>query len=137
LWQAKKGAAKNKCTSVVGHFDGRGGVPKQYRRHCPMQHVQGYLGSHWTPPSGNYLLRIAPAAARATANKTTKKWTNFAGNFDGHGGAPVQYCVHCPVEKVPGFGRSHWTMTLGEYCTDRCNWSASDGVFLSFFIVNS
>jgi hypothetical protein len=37
--------------------------------HRPMQHVQGYTGSHWTPPSGNYLLRIAFAAARATANK--------------------------------------------------------------------
>jgi hypothetical protein len=35
-----------------------------------MQHVQGYTGSHWTPPSGDYLLRIALAAAR-TANKTT------------------------------------------------------------------
>jgi hypothetical protein len=35
-----------------------------------MQHAQGYPGSHWTPPSGNYLLGIAPAAARATANKT-------------------------------------------------------------------
>ena len=39
-------------------------------RHRPMQHVQGYTGSHWTPPSGNYSLRIALAAARATANKT-------------------------------------------------------------------
>jgi hypothetical protein len=39
-------------------------------RHCPMQHVQGYTGSHWTPPLGNYSLRIALAAARATANKT-------------------------------------------------------------------
>ena len=36
-----------------------------------MQHVQGYTGSHWTPPSGNYSLRIALAAARATANKIT------------------------------------------------------------------
>jgi hypothetical protein len=35
-----------------------------------MQHVQGYTGSHWTPPSGDYSLRIALAAAR-TANKTT------------------------------------------------------------------
>ena len=35
-----------------------------------MQHVQGYNGSHWTPPSGNYSLCIASAAARATANKT-------------------------------------------------------------------
>jgi hypothetical protein len=36
-----------------------------------MQHVQGYTGSHWTPPLGDYSLRIALAAARATANKTT------------------------------------------------------------------
>jgi hypothetical protein len=36
-----------------------------------MQHVQGYTGSHWTPPSGDYSLRIALAAARATANITT------------------------------------------------------------------
>jgi hypothetical protein len=36
-----------------------------------MQHVQGYTGSHWTPPSGDYSLRIALAAARETANKTT------------------------------------------------------------------
>ena len=36
-----------------------------------MQHVQGYTGSHWTPPSGDYSLRIALAATRATANKTT------------------------------------------------------------------
>jgi len=35
-----------------------------------MQHDQGYTGSHWTPPSGDYSLRIASAAARATANKT-------------------------------------------------------------------
>jgi hypothetical protein len=35
-----------------------------------MQHVQGYTGSHRTPPSGNYSLRFALAAARATANKT-------------------------------------------------------------------
>jgi hypothetical protein len=47
-----------------------------------MQHVQGYPGSHWTPPSGNYLLGIALVAARVTANKTTmKKWTNFAGHL--------------------------------------------------------
>ena len=39
-------------------------------RHRLMQHVQGYTGSHWMPPSGDYSLRIASAAARATANKT-------------------------------------------------------------------
>jgi hypothetical protein len=36
-----------------------------------MQHVQGYFGSHWTLALGNYLLRIAPAAARATGKQTT------------------------------------------------------------------
>ena len=36
-----------------------------------MQHVQGYTRSHLTLPSGDSLLRIALAAARATSNKTT------------------------------------------------------------------
>jgi hypothetical protein len=55
-----------------------------------MRHVQGYPGSHWTLPSGNYLLCIAPMAARATANETTtKKMTNFAGHFDGSDDALV------------------------------------------------
>ena len=38
-------------------------------RHRPMQHNQGFTGSHWMPPLGDYWLSIAPAAARATANK--------------------------------------------------------------------
>jgi hypothetical protein len=49
----------------------------------------------------DYLLRITPVAARATANKrATKKRINFAGRFDGRGGAPVQYRAHCPIEEV-------------------------------------
>jgi hypothetical protein len=63
----------NKCTSSASRFNGHGGAPEQYRRHRLTQHVQGYSGSHWTPPLGNYLLCIAPVAARATANKTTTK----------------------------------------------------------------
>jgi hypothetical protein len=61
----------NKCTSSAGCFDGHSGAPEQYRRHLLMRHVQGYSGSHWTPPLGDYLLRIAPAAARATGKQTT------------------------------------------------------------------
>jgi hypothetical protein len=69
------------------------------------------------PPSGNYLLCIAPAAAKATVNKTTlKKCTNFAGHFDGHGGAPVQYRMHHPMEEVQGFSRSHWMPLSGKHC---------------------
>jgi hypothetical protein len=61
----------NECTLFAGHFDGNGGVPEQCRWHRPMRHVQGYSGCHWMPPSGNYLLRITPAAARATGKQTT------------------------------------------------------------------
>jgi hypothetical protein len=38
--------------------------------HHPMQHDQGYIRSNWTPPSGDYMIRIASAATRATINKT-------------------------------------------------------------------
>ena len=61
----------NECTLYAGRFDGHGGAPEQYRRHRLMRHVQGYSGSHWMPASGNYSLRIAPAAARATSKQTT------------------------------------------------------------------
>ena len=105
----------NECTSSVGCFNGHGGAPEQYRWQRLMRHVQGYSRSHWTPPLGNYSLRIASAAARATANETTKKCTKKTGHFDGRGGAPVQYRVHCPIEEVQGFTRSHWTPPLGNY----------------------
>ncbi len=42
-------------------------------QHLPMQHDQGFTGSHWTPPSGDYWRCIAPVAARAKANKTKMK----------------------------------------------------------------
>jgi hypothetical protein len=61
----------SKCTFVAAHFEGLVDAPEQYRKYHPMQHVQGYSGSHWTPPSGDYSLRIAPAAARATGKQTT------------------------------------------------------------------
>jgi hypothetical protein len=86
----------------LGHFKCHGGLPVQYEVHCLMQHVQGYSGSHWMPPSGNYLLHIAPAATRATANKTTTttKKAKKTGHFDGHGGVPVQHRAHCLIEVV-------------------------------------
>ncbi len=108
LQQTKKTTVTNKC------FDGHADALKQYTWHCPMQHVQGYTGSHWMPPLGNYLLRITPAAARVTGKQMTmKKNTYFASCFDGHDNALVCYHVHCPIEEVQGFTRSHWTLQLG------------------------
>ncbi len=104
------------CTVSAGRFDGHGGLPVQYEAHCLMQHVQGYSGSHWTPPLGNYSLCMTPVATRVTANETmTKTCTHFAGHFDGHGGALVQYNVHHPMEKVQSFTRSHRMLPLGKY----------------------
>ena len=71
LQQSKKSMAANKCTSIAGHVNGHGYALEQYGANRPNQHCQGFTGSHWTPPSGNYSLRIDPAAARTTANKTT------------------------------------------------------------------
>jgi hypothetical protein len=59
----------NECASSAGRFDGHGSAPEQYRRHRSMRHVQGYSLSHWMPASGAYLLRIAPASARAIIKK--------------------------------------------------------------------
>jgi hypothetical protein len=93
----------NKCTSVVGHFDGHCGALRQYRWHPPMQHVQGYLRSHWMLPSGDYLLRSAPAATKATGKQITiNKYTYFAGRFDGHGNVPVHEPRTSPDGGGPG-----------------------------------
>jgi hypothetical protein len=105
-----------KCTSVAAHFDGLGDELMLCSMHHLMQHVEGYSGSHWTPPLGDYSLRITPAAAWAKANKTTMKTcTNFAGHFNGCGGALVQYPAHHLMEEVQGFTRSHWMLPLGKY----------------------
>jgi hypothetical protein len=66
-----KSTVTSKCTSVAARFKGLADALEQYRWHRPMRHVQGYFGSHWTPALGNYLLRITPAAARATGKQTT------------------------------------------------------------------
>jgi hypothetical protein len=111
-----KSTMASTCPSIVGRFDGHGGLPVQYKAHRPMQHVQGYSGSHWTPALGNYLLCIAPAAARATGKQTTiNKYTYKAGRFDGHGDAPVHNRMHRPMEEVQSFTRSYWILPLGKY----------------------
>ena len=63
--------ATNECTSVAGHFNGHAEVLKGYIWHRLMQHVQGCSRSHWMLQLGNYSLRFALAATRATANKSS------------------------------------------------------------------
>ncbi len=63
---------------------------------------------HWTLPSGNYSLHIAPAATRVPFKTITmKEYNNFAGHSNGHDNAPVLYLAHHPMKEVQGFTRSH------------------------------
>ena len=75
----------------------------QYGAYHPMQHDQGFTKSHWTPPSGDYLLRIALAAAMATINTTKMQ---HVPNL-----LAVLMAVLCrarrPMEEVCGFHKSH------------------------------
>ena len=71
--QAKKAAATNKCTSVVGHFNGHANKAVRCQVHRPIKHVQGYSRCHWTPPSGKYLPCIALADAMVI-NFGVKNW---------------------------------------------------------------
>jgi hypothetical protein len=122
------------CTSVVSCFDGHGGPPVQYKAHRLMQHVQGYSGSQWTPASGNYLLCIAPATARATGKQTTiNKYTYKAGHFDGHGDAPVCIRTYFPMEEVQGFTRSHWTPPLDKYNVSKHKRDMATTIFFYVF----
>jgi hypothetical protein len=56
-------ADTTKCTSIMGHFDGRDDAPAQSQAHSPIQHVQGYLRSYWMPQLG----KNSPCIARADA----------------------------------------------------------------------
>ena len=50
------------CRRIAGNFDCHGNAAVQSRVHCPIEHIQGFTRSHWMPPSGKCLRRIAPVA---------------------------------------------------------------------------
>ena len=73
----------NECTSFAGRFDFLGHPPLQYWAHRPMEDVLGYIRGHWTPPPGDYLQRIAPAAARVIGFGTHNQgWGGENGTSD-------------------------------------------------------
>jgi hypothetical protein len=43
-----------KCTIITSRFDSRADVPVRYHALHPMEGVQGFDGSHWSPPLGKY-----------------------------------------------------------------------------------
>ena len=66
-------------------------------------HVQSYTGSYWMLSLGGYSLRIAHAAAMATANKTLMK--NVPSLLAILMALAVRwyYHTHCLMEEVHGF----------------------------------
>jgi hypothetical protein len=55
--------SNKKCRQIDGDFDGHGDAVVRRGTHLPIEHIQGFIRSHWIPPSGECLRRIAPAAA--------------------------------------------------------------------------
>jgi hypothetical protein len=137
-YHQKDATMTNKCTLSIGRFDGHDGELEQYRQHCPMRHVQGYSRSHWTPASGDYLLLITPASARATGKQTTiNKYTNKAGCFNGHRNVAVQYRSIAQwrrsMASLEATGCHHQAST----CSNSINQTCQHWVFPMFFIVKS
>jgi hypothetical protein len=61
-----------------------------------------------------------------------QKYT-FAGCFDGHGNAMVQWSAHQPIEQVHGFTQSHW-IPLSDKYSHRI--APADAMIISFGIKN-
>ena len=52
-----------KCRQIAGDFDCHADAAVRRGADRPMEHIQGFTRSHWMPPSGECLRRIAPTAA--------------------------------------------------------------------------
>jgi len=67
------------------NFDGHGIAAVRRGAHRPMKHIQGFTRSHWMPPSGKCLRRIAPAAVMVNefveTTQNTKKTQLLASNY--------------------------------------------------------
>ena len=51
-----------KCRRIAGNFDCHADAAVRRGAHLPIEHVQGITWSHWMPPLGEFLRRVASAA---------------------------------------------------------------------------
>ena len=68
--------SNKKCRQIDGDFDGHGDAAVRRGTHRPIEHIQGFIRSHWMPSSGECLRRIAPAAAMVKEFKKNTQNTN-------------------------------------------------------------
>jgi hypothetical protein len=66
----------NKLTAIDGNFNCHDNAAVQRGAHCPIEHVQGFTGSHWMPPLVKCSHRIAPAATMVNEFVETTQNTN-------------------------------------------------------------
>jgi hypothetical protein len=62
-----------KYASNAGDFDGHVDTVVQCKVHRPMEHIRGFMQSHYMPPLNECLRRIAPVAAMVDDFKQNKK----------------------------------------------------------------
>jgi len=78
-----------KCRRIAGDFDCHTDAAVRRGAQLPIEHIQGFTRSHWMPPLGECLHRIAPAAVMVdefvetilNSNKTQLLASNY-GTFD-------------------------------------------------------
>ena len=74
-----------KCRQISGNFDCYADAAVQCGAHRPLEHVEGFIWSHWMPPLGKCLRRIAPVAAAveefAETTQNTNKTQLIASNY--------------------------------------------------------
>ena len=74
-WQQQIGN-NTKCRRIPGDFYCHADAAVRYGAHRPIEHNPGITRSHWMPPSGKCLSRIAPAAAMVNKFVETTLITN-------------------------------------------------------------
>jgi hypothetical protein len=74
-----------KCRESAGDFDHHEDAAVQCKAHCPMEHIPGFIRSHWMLPLGKCLCRIAPAATMVNKyvenTQNTNKKQFLASNY--------------------------------------------------------
>ena len=76
MWVATMNRQGQKCRRIAGDFDCHADAAVRRGVHLPIEHIQGFTWSHWMPPSGECLCRIAPAAAMVDGFVETTLNTN-------------------------------------------------------------
>jgi hypothetical protein len=61
---------------LAGNFDCHGDAAVRRGAHHTIEHIQGFTGSHWMPPSGKCLRHNAPAAVMVNKFVETTQNTN-------------------------------------------------------------